>query len=61
MTKQKQRSVTMSVAGVVVLIGLAVLVRGVWLAWRPGGWIVSGLLIAVPALFVAYDAVREKQ
>jgi hypothetical protein len=61
MTKQKQRSVTMLAAGVVVLAGLGVSVRGVWLAWRPGGWMAAGLLIALPALCVAYDAFREKR
>jgi hypothetical protein len=59
--KQKQRSVTMLVAGLVVLAGLSVSVRGVWLAWRPGGWMAAGLLIALPALCVAYDAFREKR
>lgn len=57
--KQKQRNLTMLVAGVVVMIGLSVSVRGIWLAWRPGGWIAAGLLIALPALCVAYDAVRD--
>lgn len=59
MRKEKQRNVTMLVAGLAVMAGLGVSVRGVWLAWRPGGWIAAGLLIAVPALFVAYDAFRR--
>lgn len=59
--KQKQRSVTMLVAGIVVLAGLGVSVRGIFLAWRPGGWMAAGLLIALPALCVAYDAFREKK
>ena len=59
--QQKQRSMTMLVAGLVVLLGLGVSVHGVWLAWRPGGWMAAGLLIAVPAFLVAYDAFREKR
>lgn len=51
----------MSIAGVVAALGLVLIVRGVALAWRPGGWILAGLFIAVPAVFVAYDAIREKR
>lgn len=59
MRKDKQRSVTMSVAGLVAAIGCGLVLRGVALAWRPGGWMLAGLMVAVPALFVAYDAFRE--
>lgn len=51
----------MSLAGVVAALGLALVVRGVALTWRPGGWILAGLFIAVPAVFVAYAAFREKR
>lgn len=61
MTREQQRSVTMSVAGVIAAIGLAVLVRGVLLAWRPAGWMLAGALVALPALSVAYDAFRGKR
>ena len=57
----KQRDMTMLGSGIVVLLGLSVSVRGVWLAWRPGGWMAAGLLLAVPALCIAYDAFREKR
>lgn len=60
MTRDKQRSATMSGAGLVAAIGLAVVDRGVALAWRPGGWILGGLFIAIPSVFVAYAAFREK-
>lgn len=50
----------MSIAGIVALIGCALIVRGVWLAWHPGGWILGGLCIAVPSVFIAYDAFRSR-
>jgi hypothetical protein len=59
MSKEK-RSNVMTAAGIAALIGLAVVVRGISLAWRPGGWIAAGLFITFPAVFVAYDAFREK-
>jgi hypothetical protein len=60
MSKEKQRSNVMTASGVAALIGIAVVVRGISLAWRPGGWIAAGLFITLPAVFVAYDAFRGK-
>jgi hypothetical protein len=57
---ERQRSLTMSIAGGVATVGLALVVRGVFLAWRPGGWILAGIFVAVPSVFVAYAAFREK-
>lgn len=54
------RSWTMSIAGLVAAAGLAAIVYGAALAWRPAGWMLGGLFVAVPAVFVAYAAVREK-
>jgi hypothetical protein len=59
MTKQQQRSSTMSVAGIVAAIGLGLLVHGVALAWLPAGWMLAGICVAVPAIFVSYDAFRS--
>lgn len=58
MSKQ-MRSWTMSGAGVVAALGLAAIVRGASLAWRPAGWILGGVFVALPAVFVAYSAFRE--
>lgn len=60
MRKEQQRSWTMSIGGLVALIGCGLVVRGVGLAWRPGAWILAGVMVAVPALFAAYDAFRSK-
>lgn len=61
MTKQEtMRQRTMVLASVVAVLGAAALVHGVWLAWRPAGWMLAGLLIAAPAVCVAYDAFRER-
>lgn len=60
MTHPDQRSATMSIAGVIALLGAALIVRGTFLAWRPGGWILAGLFIAIPSVLVAYSAFREK-
>jgi hypothetical protein len=59
MSKQKQRNVTMSIGGLVAVIGCSFVVHGVALAWRPGAWMLAGILIAIPALLLAYNAVRE--
>jgi hypothetical protein len=55
-----KRSGTMSIAGLVAAVGLGMIVRGVALAWRPGGWMLAGLLVAAPAVLVAYSAFRER-
>lgn len=60
-TRDKQRSAAMSLGGLAAAVGCGLTVHGVALAWRPGGWILGGIFIAVPALFVAYDAFREKR
>jgi hypothetical protein len=36
------------------LAGCAVFVYGVWLAWRPLGFIVGGLAVAAIAFFMGY-------
>lgn len=61
MTDQQKSGQTMSIAAVVAVIGLVAIVRGIALAWLPGGWIAAGLFVSVPAIFVAYSAVREKR
>lgn len=60
MTKEKQQGWTMTAGGLAAAIGLALVVRGAWLAWRPAGWMLAGALIAVPALLAAYSAARER-
>ncbi len=50
----------MTVAALIAAIGVSLVVRGADLAWRPAGWILAGLAIALPAVFVAYDAFRSK-
>lgn len=61
MTSQQKKKVAELVTQLVVVVGLCVFVRGVWLAWRPGGWMAAGLLIAAPALFLAYGSFRESK
>lgn len=51
----------MSLAGLVAAVGLALIVHGVALAWRPGGWMMAGVFVAVPAVLVAYSAFRESK
>lgn len=58
---QKMRSLTMSLTGLVAALGLAAFVRGAAMAWRPAGWMLGGLFVAVPAVFVAYAAFRESK
>jgi hypothetical protein len=59
MSKATRRSWAMACAGIVALTGLGIFLHGLWLAWRPGAWMVGGLLIATFAVFVAYDSFRE--
>lgn len=59
-SNERQRSLTMSIGGGAASIGLALMVRGVFLAWRPGSWILAGIFVAVPSVFFAYAAFREK-
>ena len=40
------------------LIGCAIFVYGLWLAWRPLGFIVGGIVVAAVAFSVGYQ--REK-
>ena len=61
MTDQQKRGQTMSIAAIVAVIGFAAIVRGIALAWLPGGWIAAGLFVSLPATFIAYSAVREKR
>jgi hypothetical protein len=56
----KKNSWAEAVTQLLVLIGCACFVRGIWMAWKPGGWISAGVVIAVPALFVAYGNYRGK-
>lgn len=58
--QQRQRNLVMSIGAGVAALGLALMVRGVFLAWRPGGWILAGIFVAVPSVFITYDAFREK-
>jgi hypothetical protein len=61
MSRKEPVKVPEWIAGMVVIAGMGVFVRGVWLAWRPGGWIMAGLLIAIPALFFLYDKIRPRE
>jgi glucose dehydrogenase len=60
MTKEAKKNVLDLATVAAVVVGLCLVVRGVWLAWRPGGWIVAGLVMAVPALLHAYASFRGK-
>lgn len=44
----------------VLLAGFVSLVYGLWLAWRPLGFIVGGLVLGAAAFFFHYDASRGK-
>ncbi|QMV19684.1 hypothetical protein GOB94_14030 [Granulicella sp. 5B5] len=61
MTKEMKKSLAQLLAMAVLAAGLVVFTRGVWLAWRPGGWMVAGLSIVLPALFWLYDDVRDSK
>lgn len=41
------------------LAGFAALVYGLWLAWRPLGFILGGLLLGAAAFFFDYNLQRE--
>lgn len=58
---RKMRSWTMSIAGIVAALGLAAIAHGAALAWRPAGWMLGGLFVAVPAVFIAYSAFSENK
>jgi len=60
MTREQEKLRKQLIALAVCVVGLALIVRGVALAWRPGGFIVAGLFIALPALAIARAAEREK-
>lgn len=47
-------------AAAVLLIGMTLFSYGVWLAWHPGGYMVSGLLIGLPAFFILYGTSRTE-
>lgn len=55
MRRSRLDEITKWSAMAVAIAGLSIFVRGVWLAWRPGGWMVAGLAIAAMAFCVAYD------
>jgi hypothetical protein len=57
--KQRTQSIAQAVAASIVFAGLAAFTFGVWQAWRPAGWMVAGLLIALPSLFWLYNDVRS--
>jgi hypothetical protein len=61
MTKQNKENIAQAFAALIIFVGLLVFTRGVWLAWRPGGWIVAGLAITSPALFWLYSDVRSSK
>lgn len=46
---------------VVLFVGFLSLVYGLWMAWRPLGFIVGGLLLGAAAFFFHYDAARGKR
>ena len=43
-----------------LLLGAAVFVYGLSLAWRPLGFIIAGLLLALGCFFAAYDRERRE-
>lgn len=43
-----------------MVAGLAIFVYGLWLTWRPLGWIVGGLLLAAGAFFFHYNGLRDE-
>ncbi len=53
------KSIPEALAALVLVAGLALFVRGVYLAWRPGGWMVAGLFVAAPAFFFLYLSFRK--
>lgn len=60
MKSMSKRSITMLAGGSIAAFGMGVMVRGAWLAWRPGGWLLAGVFITLPAIFAAYGAFRGK-
>ena len=50
----------MTLGGAIAVLGCGLVIHGAALAWRPGAWMLTGVLISVPALFAAYDAFRSK-
>jgi hypothetical protein len=58
MRRQGKTQVVEIVTQLLVGTGAAVFVYGVWTAWHPGGFMVAGLVIAVPSIFVAYGNYR---
>ena len=42
------------------LAGCAVFIFGLWLAWRPLGFIVGGIVLAAVAFFAGYRRLDEK-
>lgn len=42
-----------------VLAGAAAFVYGLWLAWRPLGWTVAGLLVGAACFLSGYDRERR--
>jgi len=60
MTQETRNSIAEAVAALIVFAGAAIFARGVWLAWHPGGWMVSGIAIGSPALFWLYNHVTRQ-
>ena len=42
------------------LVGCAVFVFGLWLAWHPLGFIVGGVVVAAVAFFVGYQRLENE-
>ena len=42
------------------LAGSAVFVYGLWMAWRPLGFIVGGIVIAAVAFFAGYQRLKDE-
>lgn len=49
------------VCDVLLFAGFLCLVYGLWMAWRPLGFIVGGLLLGAAAFFFDYNASRGKR
>ncbi len=49
------------IADAIVIVGLLCFVYGIWLAWKPLGYMVSGVLLAAAAFFIHYGAIRKTE
>ncbi len=53
------KAIARNVLAIPFFCGLGMFVYGAWLLCHPVGWMLAGLVIAVPSVLVAWD-LREK-